>query len=76
MEAFSSLLQRYYYKYTRIRGDGVNGKRIFRCAPLHHHFHLCGWPEEKVVVRFWLLGLLFAVAALGMLRLQYPFLGR
>jgi phospho-N-acetylmuramoyl-pentapeptide-transferase len=76
MEAFSSLLQRYYYKYTRIRGDGVNGKRIFRCAPLHHHFHLSGWPEEKVVVRFWLLGLLFAVAALGMLRLQYPFLGR
>ncbi len=76
IEAFSSLLQRYYYKYTRIRGDGITGKRIFRCAPLHHHFQLLGWPEEMVVVRVWISGLLFAVAALGMLRLQYPFLGQ
>ncbi|MBT3279037.1 MAG: phospho-N-acetylmuramoyl-pentapeptide-transferase [Phycisphaerales bacterium] len=75
IEAFSSLLQKYYYKYTRIRGDGITGKRIFRIAPLHHHFQVGGIPEEKIVVRFWLVGLLFAVAALGMLRLQYPYLG-
>ena len=41
------------------------GKRIFRMAPLHHHFELVGWPETTVIVRFWILGGLFAALGLG-----------
>ena len=80
MEALSVLLQVSYFKYTRhTKGEG---KRIFRCAPVHHHFHLGGWAETKVVVRFWILGLIFAVAALAILKLgsyeqiQYIQLGK
>ncbi len=43
----------------------VFGKRIFRMAPFHHHFELLGWPETTVIVRFWILGGLFAALALG-----------
>ncbi len=68
MEAMSVLLQVGYFKMTK--GRGMQGKRLFRCAPIHHHFHLSGWPETKVVVRFWLLGILFAILALGVLKLQ------
>ena len=48
----------------------MEGKRIFRCAPLHHHFHLGGCPESKVVIRFWLLAILFAALALATLKLR------
>jgi len=44
----------------------VFGKRVFRMAPLHHHFELLGWPETTVIVRFWILAGLFAALALGM----------
>ena len=68
MEASSVLLQVSYFKYTR-RKTG-EGKRLFRCAPLHHHFHLGGWAETKVVTRFWILGIIFAAMALVMLKLR------
>jgi phospho-N-acetylmuramoyl-pentapeptide-transferase len=45
----------------------TTGKRIFRMAPLHHHFELIGWPETKVVVRFWLIGALLGAAGLGLI---------
>jgi len=48
IELLSVILQVGYFKYT-------GGKRLFRCAPIHHHFHLIGWSEPQVVVRFWLL---------------------
>ena len=48
----------------------MQGIRLFRCAPLHHHFHLGGWAESKVVVRFWLLGIIFAALALATLKLR------
>ena len=48
----------------------MQGRRIFRCAPIHHHFHLKGWAETKVVARFWILGALFAVLALATLKLR------
>ena len=67
MEAMSVLLQVGYFKMTK--GRGMQGKRLFRCAPIHHHFHLSGWPENKVVVRFWLLSILLAILALGVLKL-------
>ena len=45
------------------------GKRIFLCAPLHHHFQLKGWPEDKIVVRFWIAAAVCAVTALAGLKL-------
>ncbi|NLH17398.1 MAG: phospho-N-acetylmuramoyl-pentapeptide-transferase [Phycisphaerae bacterium] len=63
MELFSVILQVGYFKYT-------GGKRIFRCAPIHHHFHLAGWGETQVVVRFWLLELAFAALALATLKIR------
>jgi phospho-N-acetylmuramoyl-pentapeptide-transferase len=70
MEAGSVLLQVGYFKFTKGRSGGMQGKRLFRCAPLHHHFHLGGWAESKVVVRFWLLGIIFAALALATLKLR------
>jgi phospho-N-acetylmuramoyl-pentapeptide-transferase len=48
----------------------LRGKRVFRMAPLHHHFELTGWAETKVVTRFWILGGLFAIIALSTLKIQ------
>ncbi|MDZ7620816.1 MAG: phospho-N-acetylmuramoyl-pentapeptide-transferase [Patescibacteria group bacterium] len=48
----------------------LRGKRIFRCAPLHHHFQMLGWPEGKIVVRFWIAGALCSLAGLGALKLN------
>jgi len=69
MEAASVIMQVGYFKLTR-PGPGLPGKRIFRCAPLHHHFHLGGWAETKVVIRFWVLGIIFAALAFATLKLR------
>lgn len=63
LEAVSVLLQVSFFKLT-------GGKRIFKMAPLHHHFELIGWPEEKVVVRFWILAIVFALFSLATLKLR------
>jgi len=63
LEALSVLLQVSYFKLS-------GGKRVFKMAPLHHHFELLGWPEEKVVVRFWILGIIFALFSLATLKLR------
>ena len=63
IELMSVVLQVGYFKYT-------HGKRLFRCAPLHHQFHLAGWSEPQVVVRFWLLAAAFAALALATLKLR------
>ncbi len=63
MEALSVLLQVGYFKWT-------SGRRVFRCAPIHHHFHLGGWSEPQTVVRFWLLAAMFAFAALATIKLR------
>jgi len=68
METMSVILQVGYFKITRRRSG--EGKRLFRIAPIHHHFHLGGWAEPKVVVRFWLMGIIFAVLALATLKLR------
>ncbi len=47
-----------------------NGKRIFRMAPIHHHFELKGWPEPKVIVRFWIISILLALVAISTLKLR------
>ncbi len=48
----------------------TTGKRVFRMAPIHHHFELKGWPEPKVIVRFWIISILFAIMALSTLKLR------
>ena len=62
IEACSVLLQIGSYKMT--------GKRIFRVAPIHHHFHLGGWTETQVVMRFWLIAAVFAALALATIKLR------
>lgn len=62
MEAMSVILQVGSYKLTR--------KRIFRMSPIHHHFELKGWPETKVIVRFWILSLVFAGVGLATLKFR------
>ncbi|NOX60094.1 MAG: phospho-N-acetylmuramoyl-pentapeptide-transferase [Planctomycetes bacterium] len=62
-EALSVIIQVGYCKYT-------GGKRVFRCAPIHHHFHLAGWSETQTVVRFWLVAALCAGAALATIKLR------
>ena len=48
----------------------LRGKRVFRMAPIHHHFELAGWPEQKVVIRFWIIALIFALLGLSTLKLR------
>jgi phospho-N-acetylmuramoyl-pentapeptide-transferase len=48
----------------------IRKKRVFKMAPIHHHFELAGWAETKVVIRFWILGGLFAIIALSTLKIQ------
>jgi phospho-N-acetylmuramoyl-pentapeptide-transferase len=48
----------------------TTGRRVFKMAPLHHHFELLGWPETKVVVRFWIVASLFALLSLSTLKLR------
>jgi phospho-N-acetylmuramoyl-pentapeptide-transferase len=63
LEALSVLLQVSYFRFS-------HGKRLFRMAPLHHHFELVGWPEEKIVIRFWIIGIIFALFTLTTLKLR------
>jgi phospho-N-acetylmuramoyl-pentapeptide-transferase len=63
IEALSVMLQVLSYRYR-------NKKRIFKMAPLHHHFELLGWKEPKVVIRFWILGALFALFTLATLKIR------
>ncbi len=63
VETFSVIFQVGYFKLT-------NGKRIFRMAPLHHHFELKGWAEPKVIVRFWIISILLALLAISTLKLR------
>ena len=63
IEALSVILQVGSYKLR-------NGKRIFKMAPIHHHFEALGWSESKVIVRFWIVGLVMALFALTTLKLR------
>jgi len=62
METLSVIIQVAHFKRT--------GRRVFRMAPLHHHFELSGWAESKVVARFWILGGMFAILGLSTLKIQ------
>jgi phospho-N-acetylmuramoyl-pentapeptide-transferase len=68
MEAVSVIIQVGFFKYSRRRFG--EGRRFFLMAPIHHHFQKKGWPETKVVLRFWILSLMCALAGLGTLKLR------
>jgi phospho-N-acetylmuramoyl-pentapeptide-transferase len=63
VEALSVIFQVSFFKMT-------SGRRIFRMAPLHHHFELKGWPEPKVIVRFWIIAIALALLAMSTLKLR------
>ena len=62
-ETLSVILQVGYFRWT-------GGKRIFRMAPLHHHFELKGVPESKIIIRFWITSILLGLVALSVLKLR------
>lgn len=62
VEAVSVILQVASFK--------LRGKRVLKMAPLHHHFELAGWSEPKVVIRFWIIGIILALIALSALKLR------
>jgi phospho-N-acetylmuramoyl-pentapeptide-transferase len=62
LEAMSVIVQVGVYKLT--------GKRILLMAPIHHHFEKLGWPEPKVIVRFWIISVMLAIASLATLKLR------
>lgn len=63
IETMSVIIQVYYFKAT-------GGKRIFKMAPLHHHFEKHGWKESKVVIRFWIIAVIFALIGLSSMKLR------
>ncbi|MCL4125013.1 UNVERIFIED_CONTAM: hypothetical protein GTU68_052479 [Idotea baltica] len=62
IEALSVIIQTYSFKLT--------GKRVFKMAPIHHHFEIKGWPEPKIIVRFWIISIVLALIALTTLKLR------
>ncbi|MES2524935.1 MAG: phospho-N-acetylmuramoyl-pentapeptide-transferase [Gemmatimonadota bacterium] len=71
-ETMSVILQRSVFKYRKRRygEEYARANRVFRRAPLHHHFEMKGWPETQVVIRFWIIGVLCAIVALSTLKLR------
>ena len=68
IETLSVIIQRGAFKLTKALSG--TGKRVFAMAPIHHHYELKGWDEPKIIVRFWLISLVFALLALGTLKLR------
>jgi phospho-N-acetylmuramoyl-pentapeptide-transferase len=62
VEAMSVIIQVFFFKRT--------GKRVFRMAPIHHHFEQLGWAESTVVIRFWIISLVLALAGLATLKIR------
>ena len=62
VEAMSVIIQVFFYKRT--------GKRVFKMAPIHHHFEQLGWSEPTVVIRFWIIALVLALAGLSTLKVR------
>lgn len=68
METLSVILQRLYFKYTKKKFG--EGKRIFKMAPIHHHFEMLGWPEPKIVVRFYIIAIILAIISLTSFKIR------
>ena len=68
METLSVIIQRIYFKYTKKKYG--EGRRVFRMAPIHHHFELLGWPEPKIVTRFYIVAILLMILSLATFKVR------
>ena len=68
METLSVIIQRMYFKYTKKKYG--EGRRVFKMAPIHHHFELLGWPEPKIVTRFYIIAILFMILSLATFKVR------
>ncbi len=68
IETMSVIIQRLYFKYTRKRYG--EGRRVFKMAPLHHHFEMLGWEEPKIVTRFYIITILFVILSLATFKVR------
>ena len=68
LETISVIMQRLYFKYTKKKYG--EGKRIFRMAPIHHHFEMLGWPEPKIVMRFYIIAVILAIISLTSFKIR------
>lgn len=68
LETISVIIQKVYFKYTK-RKYG-EGRRIFRMAPIHHHFEMKGWPEPKIVIRFYIITIILAIVSLASFKIR------
>lgn len=67
-ETMSVIVQRVYFKYTKKKYG--EGRRVFRMAPIHHHFELSGWPEPKIVTRFYIVAILMMILSLATFKVR------
>ncbi|MGE5683428.1 MAG: phospho-N-acetylmuramoyl-pentapeptide-transferase [Bacillota bacterium] len=68
LETVSVIIQKLYFKYTKKRYG--EGRRIFKMAPIHHHFEMTGWPEPKIVIRFYILTIILAIFSLTTFKIR------
>jgi phospho-N-acetylmuramoyl-pentapeptide-transferase len=68
IETISVIIQRYYFKYTRKKYG--EGRRVFKMAPLHHHFEMSGWAEPKIVTRFYIIAILLMILSLATFKVR------
>jgi phospho-N-acetylmuramoyl-pentapeptide-transferase len=68
VETLSVIIQTTWFKYTKQKYG--KGRRVFLMAPIHHHFEKKGWPESKIVVRFWIIAVLLGIISLLTLKLR------
>ena len=68
METMSVIIQRVYFKYTKKKYG--EGRRVFKMAPIHHHFEMLGWPEPKIVTRFYIIAIILAIISLASFKIR------
>lgn len=68
LETLSVIIQRLYFKYTKKKFG--EGRRVFKMAPIHHHFELLGWPEPKIVIRFYIIAIILAIVSLTSFKIR------
>jgi phospho-N-acetylmuramoyl-pentapeptide-transferase len=68
MESLSVIIQKTWFRYTKKKYG--EGRRVFLMAPLHHHYQKKGMPEPRIVVRFWIIGIILAVSTLALLKIR------
>jgi phospho-N-acetylmuramoyl-pentapeptide-transferase len=68
LETVSVIMQRLYFKYTKNKYG--EGRRIFKMAPIHHHFELLGWSEPKIVIRFYIITIILAIVSLASFKIR------